>query len=433
MFLTLRFAAALLAVAVTPLIFPEAPITVLVAGCVLVLGLAFWDVVTAPRPSAMVTARRAPAVARVEGTHDVVLELRVPDGRRAGVAVRDGAAPSLRVEPSIVSAVLPPGVARLRYRIRPRRRGRFVLGPAAIRTYGRLGLAGRQGTAGTESPMKVYPELRGRAHVESLLARVRVLDAGIRSTNARGGGQEFDSLRDYHRDDEFRAINWAATSRAGKPISNVYREDRNQQLLLMLDAGRTMAGMVGGSPRFEHALDAAVAICSLAVGIGDRVGAFAFADGIRVSIRPDAGSAQVARLVDALFAVEPEVEASDYRGALSVVLGRYRRRAMVVLFTDLADEGALDTLLSVVPSLVRRHLVVVAQIADPEVARLARLMPQNAEEAFLKAAAASAAVRRSSGVRRLAHLGATVVDQPPGRLAPALADAYLRIKSLGRL
>src|SRR2546426_226410 len=131
---------------------------------------------------------------------------------------------------------------------------------------------GRQRTVPLVAELKCYPALPGRRQVELRLHRARTLQSGKRSSVVRGGAGEFDSVRDYHPDDEFRRINWRATARATRPISNTYREERNQQVLLLVDASRSMAGAVEGVPRFEHTLDAGIALAELAGRIGDHLG-----------------------------------------------------------------------------------------------------------------------------------------------------------------
>lgn len=432
MFLRPRLAAAAALASVAALAVPGRPAAALLGANLLLATVVVLDVLRAPDPRGLLRARLHPPVASV-GTEVEVVLLLSGASRRTAVEARDAAVPSLRPWPRRPAGEVSSGRTRLRYRLRPSRRGRFALGPLTLRTRGPLGLAGRQRTLGDRTELKVYPALRGREQVEGRIRRSRLLEVGTRSARMRGGGLEFDSLREYHPDDEFRRINWTATARAGKPISNLYREDRNQQVLLLLDAGRPMAGAVAGAPRFEHALDAAVAVASLGVSVGDRVGAFAFVDRTRAAVPPRSDGAQPGRIVDALFDVEPATVASDYRGAVGGVLSRYRRRALLVLFTDLADEAALDTLLQTIPVMVRRHLVVVVEVSDPEVDRLARMVPAAADDAFRKAAATSTGARRDLASRRLRRLGAQVVDRPPDALAPALADVYLRAKAYGLL
>ena len=126
----------------------------------------------------------------------------------------------------------------IRADVRPARRGRVRIGPLTLRTAGPLGLAGRQATLQLIDGIRVYPALHGRAEVALRLQRARLLQAGRRSAAFRGGGSEFDALREYRPDDEFRRINWRATARAPRPIANEYREEHNQQVVVLLDASR---------------------------------------------------------------------------------------------------------------------------------------------------------------------------------------------------
>ena len=431
MFLTPRLALAVALVSAVALV-ASGGVAVLVADLVLA-AVAAVDVWRAAPPRSLIHRRDHAPVMAVDREDRVGLLVRHTGGRSVRVLVRDLVPPSLRPTPPRIDARVVPGPSTLRYTVRPARRGRFELGPVVIRTFGPLGLAGRQGVAEVRSTLKVYPHLPGRRQVEGRLRRTRLLEVGSRSARIRGRGLEFDSLREYHPDDEFRRINWVATARSPRAIANVHREERNQQVLLMLDAGRALAGTVAGAPRYEHALDASVALASLAVTVGDRVGAFVFMDRVLAGVPPRADAAQPGRILDALFDVEPQPHASDYLGATGTTLARFRRRAMIVMFSDLADEAALDPLLRAVPILARRHLVVVAEVSDPHVRATARSVPGSAAAAYRKAAAVRTEAQREVAARRLAQLGASVVDSPPGELAVALADEYLRAKAFGRL
>jgi len=298
-----------------------------------------------------------------------------------------------------------------------------------------MGLAARQGTVALSAVLRVAPAFRSRDEAELRLRRARLLDVGLRSAAGRGGGTEFDSLRSYTPDDETRRIDWAATARSGtgEPVVRTYRAERNQSVVCLLDLGRTMAARVGGVPRVEHAMDAVLALTTVCTGLGDRAGLLAFSSDIRAVVAPTAGGRRVARVAEVLATLEPELVESDYRGAFLETLARFRRRALLVLLTELAEQALTDTLLPALPLLVRDHVVVVAGVTDPDVAWWARGRPADAGTAYRKAAALAALEERARVVARLRGLGATVVDEPPGRLSSALADAYLRVKATGRL
>jgi uncharacterized protein (DUF58 family) len=401
------------------------------AAIVIVVAL---DVVVAPKPSSLRPVRELPDAASTGDENAIRVTLHNPARRALAVSLRDASPPSLQRSPLKHHAVVPSG-ARVEFTgtIRPARRGRIPVGPITLRVAGPAGLAGRQSRIDDRAAIKVFPALPGRAEVELRLTRARLLQSGERSSAVRGGGTEFESLREYHPDDEFRRINWRATARTSKTISNVFREERNQQVLLVLDAGRMMAANLEGVSRFEHAIDAAMAVAELAARIGDHVGMAAFSRDLIAAVPLRGGRSQPGRILNALYAVEPTLDAPNYPQVFSALLSRYRKRSLIMLVTELTDVTAMEPLLRAVPALVRRHLVVVGALTDPGVEQLALAQPASSEDAYFKAAASGSLVARADTASRLRSMGAVVVDRPPGRLAGALADHYLRVKAFGRL
>lgn len=392
------------------------------------------DVLGAPRAASLRLVRTAPGVSSTDRSDVVTIRGRNPLDRALEVAVHDASRPSLARSPLRMSALVAPRDAfSLAATLSPNRRGRSSLGPITVRTAGRLRLAGRQERIEDRQDLRVLPPLPGRAVASARLQRARHLQSGARVSAVRGGGNDFDSLRDYHTDDEFRRINWIATARAAKPISNVYREERNQHVTLLLDAGRGMASSIDGAPRFELAIDAAFALAQLATGAGDSVGMVAFGDRVFASIGARGGRDQPRRILDRLFDLEPVLAAPDYRAAFSQTLSSHRRRALLVLLTDLTDEAAMEPLFATLPLLLSRHLLVVGAIRDPGLAALAAGPARDAGGVYRKAAATEWLATRDRAARHLRRLGVGVEDRDPGALTAALADRYLAIKSAGRL
>jgi uncharacterized protein (DUF58 family) len=260
-----------------------------------------------------------------------------------------------------------------------------------------------------------------------------VLEVGLRSAQGRGGGTEFESLREYAADDEFRRVDWSATARMGKPIVRTYRAERNQNVVVLLDNGRIMAGRVEGVPRVEHAMDAALMLTTVATRLGDRSGLVVFDAAVRTVLAPSKARSQVGRVTEALFDLEPELVESDYRGAFAETIVRFRRRALLVLLTELNEQAAEEYLVPALPLVARNHVIVVGAVRDPEVDRWATAATEEPEDAYRRAAAIAALDERKRLAARLRAFGVTVVDAEPGKLAPALADTYLRLKATGRL
>jgi len=399
-----------------------------------ILVVAGVDAFVGPRPDSVGFERKLPGVVSLGGSGDVVWSVANPSGRSVRVGVADDLAPSLEAGRRRFEVVLPAhGRAEVRTTLTPTRRGRFEPTTVVVRVQGPLGLAGRQRRRSVPGVLRVYPPFRSRDEAELRIDKARILEVGLRSAKGRGGGTEFDQLREYTVDDEFRRMDWAATARTGKPIVRTYRAERNQTVITLLDNGRVMAGRVDGVPRVEHAMDAAMMLTAVATRLGDRAGLVAFDRTVRAVVAPAHGRGQLSRVTEAMYELEPALAESDYRGAFTETLARFRRRAMLVICTDLVEQAVGETLLPALPLIARSHLVVVAGVQDPDVVRWATATPTDASEVYRKAAAVAALDERRRTVARLRGLGATVVDAPPGRVAPLLADAYLKVKATGRL
>jgi uncharacterized protein (DUF58 family) len=432
---TWRLPAAAAALSLVVLLLPlDPPWLTLVVLNAMLLAVAVGDWFLAVRPEAVPVVRELPGVVPLDGRADVVWRVGNPGRRPLNVRLADELAPSLRATTRRARLVVPPdGRATARTVLRPSRRGRFRPSEIVLRIDGPLRLAARQSRRLLPGSLRVYPPFRSRDEAELRINKARILEVGLRSAQGRGGGTEFDSLRDYSVDDEFRRIDWAATARVARPIVRTYRAERNQTVLLLLDAGRLMAGRVDDVPRLDHAMDAVMMLTAVATRLGDRAGLVAFDQQVRAVVPPGHARDQLSRVTEAMYSLEPELVESDYRGAFAQTLARFRRRALLVVFTELAEEAMAESLLPALPLVARDHLVVVASVRDPDIVRWARSSPTEAGTAYRKAAAVAGLDERRRTVARLRGLGATVVDAPPGRLAPQLADAYLRVKATGRL
>lgn len=400
----------------------------------LIVAVALVDLTLAPDPERVLIERTFPEVIALDAVGELLWTVSNTTTRPVTVAFADELAPSLRARTR--RARLRVGAARMsdvRTRFRPARRGTFVIERMAVRVDGPLGLMARQRERRRATTLRVYPPFTSRDEAELRIRSARLLEIGLRTAQGRGGGTEFDQLREYTTDDEFKKIDWSATARAGKAIVRTYRAERNQTVISLLDNGRVMAARVDDVPKVEHAMDAVMALTAVSTGLGDRAGLVAFDSEVRAVVPPGHGRQQLGRVTEAMYALEPQLAESDYLGAFTETLARFRRRAMLVIYTDLVEQAVHESLLPALPLIVRSHLVVVASVQDPDIVRWARADPDDEAEAYRKAAAVTALEERRRTVARLRGLGATIVDAPPGKLAAQLADAYLKVKATGRL
>ncbi|MFF3405633.1 DUF58 domain-containing protein [Streptomyces sp. NPDC002742] len=374
---------------------------------------------------------------RLGESADVTLTVTNPSDRPLRAHLRDAWPPSswepgTEVEASRHHLTVPAGERRrLTTRLRPTRRGDRRADRVTIRSFGPLGLFSRQGSHEVPWAVRVLPPFTSRKHLPSKLARLRELD-GRTSVLTRGEGTEFDSLREYVPGDDTRSIDWRATARRTTVAVRTWRPERDRHILLVLDTGRTSAGRVGDAPRLDASMDAALLLAALASRAGDRVDLLAYDRRVRALVQGRSAGDVLPSLVNAMAGLEPELVETDGRGLTATALRTAPRRSLIVLLTSLETAPVEEGLLPVLSGLTQRHTVLLASVADPHIAQMAKARG-NIDAVYEAAAAAQAEAGRQRTAEQLRRRGVTVVDATPDNLASALADAYLALKSAGRL
>jgi uncharacterized protein (DUF58 family) len=397
----------------------------------LTAGVAVDLLLAAPVRAARLS-RAGDTKVRLGETVVVTLTIENPAARTLRGVARDAWPPSAGAVPRVARLAVPAGgSAQVQTSLTPVRRGDAMAATVTIRSSGPLGLAARQASRPVPWTVRALPPFRSRRHLPEKLSRLRELDGQHRSL-LRGQGSEFDSLREYVVGDDVRSIDWRGTARHSDVLVRTWRPERDRRILVLLDTGRTMAGRVGNAPRLDFAMDAVQLLTALAARAGDRLDLIAMDRRVRARVSGASRSAVLAAVTDAMAPLEAELIEPDGTAMAATVLAHARQRCLVVLLTDLNPAAVTENLLPHVAVLASRHQLLVGAVADPRVDQLAA----GRGEAGLVYAAAAAERARAERARvsgDLQRRGAIVVDAPPERLPPALADAYLALKAAGRL
>ncbi len=337
--------------------------------------------------------------------------------------VRQPAQPDLRIAE-------PEGDGGLRTTVTARRRGRHELPPVAVRTTGPLGLGRWDHRAAGPAEVLVYPDLDTARRLVLAVRDGRRREPGLRSRGPLGLGTEFERVREYVPEDDVRQVNWRATARLGRPMSNQHRVETEREVVLLVDAGRLMAAPLGDRTRLDAALDAAAAVALVADEVGDRCGVVAFDSEVLRRVKPGRSSGK--RVVETIFDLEPSARDSDYELAFRIAASA--KRGWVLVLTDLLEESAARPLAGAVGVIARRHAVVVAGASDPEIRVLAVPAEPVTERGVLQAAVAQDVLQaRERAAAEVRRAGAQVLEAPAPGLPAACVNAYLRAKARARM
>jgi uncharacterized protein (DUF58 family) len=325
------------------------------------------------------------------------------------------------------------GTAEFYYHLTPGRRGRYEFGTTAVRCLSRLGLVWCQGELGDAEAAKVYPNMRRAREMELKALGARSFLAIQRRAVRRGEGREFESMRDYVRGDELRHISWTATARRHKLTTRQYQIERDQTVIIALDAGRLMTGRIGNETKFDTALHASLALMSACARAGDNCGLMVFGRRVRKFLPPKRGPEHLDAVLEALHNIEPELIEPSYARAFQFIASSTKKRSFVVVLTDLVDKNSSKELIASLKLLRPRHLPLVATIGDRDLNIVVNRAPATDKDVFTQSAAEEIIYQRETALRMVETVGGLALDVTAQTLAPKLLETYLRVKERGML
>ncbi|PRA29734.1 DUF58 domain-containing protein [Pseudomonas poae] len=347
------------------------------------------------------------------------------------VQVFDHTPDGLNVQNMPQSIELRPGErSELGYRLRPVRRGHFSFSRCEVHLPSPLGLWSARRLIEVSDSTRVYPDFARLYGAQLLGVDNWLSQLGVRQHQRRGLGLEFHQLREFREGDSLRQIDWKATARQRAPIAREYQDERDQQIVFMLDCGRRMRSQDDELSHFDHALNACLLLSYVALRQGDAVGLCTFAGEQSRYLAPVKGGSQLNLLLNAVYDLDTTRRTADYQAAASQLLARQKRRALVIVVTNLRDEDD-EALLAAVNRIGRQHRVLVASLREEVLDHLRQFPVQTLPEALAYSGTVDYLNTRDALHDRLSAHGLSVLDAVPSELGAALVTRYLGWKKAG--
>ncbi len=401
-------------------------------GGAVVAGVALFDALTLAAMAKVEITRRLPGRFAVGEAGDVRLEIRNPGRIPATVEIFDGIPAGAEAETMPWKGTIAPArKARVTYGVRIIERGMATFGQVHVRRASGLGLWLRYYLTGEAEEVKVYPDYEPVLRFALLAMQQRQEQMGIVRRSLAGSSRDFHQLREYREGDPLSQIDWKATSRRAILISREFQEQRNQNIIFLTDTGRRMRAMDGELPQFDHCLNAMLLVAYVALRQGDQVGVQAFG-GTNRWLPPVKGSHSMSVLLNHLFDYRTTPEPSDFSAAAERLIARQKRRALVVVMTNLRGEDASE-LVPALRTLRSKHLVMLASLRERSVEDARKRPIEEFGDALRFAAAERYDAERAEVLATLHGFGILTLDVPAQEFPVALANRYLDIKAAGRL
>jgi uncharacterized protein (DUF58 family) len=348
--------------------------------------------------------------------------------------IRDEYPPAFDVTRSELQKTVPPHTTQdIPYEVIPYKRGEYAFQRIYTRRKSYLGLWIFEKSFDLHTPVKVYPNVQ-MVKKYDILSRKQLLNLlGIKPSRVPGRGTEFEMLRDYQIDDEYRVIDWKATSKKATPISRVYQVERTKNLLLMIDAGRIMGVYTGELTKLEHAVNSALLVSFVALRLGERVGLCIFSSRIQAYIPIQSRSSHFNVIVEALYNLHPHEYESNYCKAFEYVARKNRKRSLIIVYSDLIEKYISRELIQYCSLLQKVHLPLCVAVQDLNIMKIAESIPHTEQEHYRKAMALTLLRDRKMAIRALNQRGIRVVDELPQKLTISTLNRYLELKHAMRI
>jgi uncharacterized protein (DUF58 family) len=395
------------------------------AWIALILGLTLLDAFLGPARGEATLALETPSTLGVAGDAEArvtaIFERSAPAAAQLAVETND------RLAASPERLDFAPGAGAVSVRLTPVRRGQGKVVNLWLRWTGPLGLVWKQVKDPIHRSVAIVPNVDAvKAEAVRLFSREAV--SGLKAQLDTGDGADFHALKDIIGPTDLRAIDWKQSARHGRLLGKEFRVERNHPIVFAIDAGRQMCEPIGGAPRVDLALNAALLVAFVSLKLGDRAGIYGFDSRPRLFTGVLSGALAFERLRRLSAALDYSSEETNYTLCLTRLGASLKRRSLVVVFTDFTDATAAELMIENVTRLVRRHLVVFVVFRDEVLEAILRRRPVTAEDVTRSVTAASLLRSREVVIGRLRRLGVQIIDAPAARIGPALISTYLDLK-----
>ncbi|HAA54701.1 MAG TPA: hypothetical protein DCE42_08075 [Myxococcales bacterium] len=308
-------------------------------------------------------------------------------------------------------------------------RGQWDFGNTTIRTSSSLGLFRRQQQTDNACEIAVYPNLTSIKKYDVLARSHLQAKLGLRRQRRRGKGSEFDSLREYTPDDEYKHINWKVTAKRQFPVTQTFQAERSQNVLVVLDFGRTMGASVGDKTKLDAAIEATLLLCHVAQQFDDHFGLLLFSHKAETFIPPKKGKHHFRRILKALYPLKPLDYDIQYKELFRFIKSQHRKRSLIIFFTDLGDEEAAQRIQQHMPMLKSNHLPLCVSFADPQLQQHIDTPVGSASTLYKRTASLELLQDRQKILGHLQRHGILFLDTTPDDLSTETLNQYLQIKA----
>ncbi|MCU4176286.1 DUF58 domain-containing protein [Carboxylicivirga sp. N1Y90] len=319
------------------------------------------------------------------------------------------------------------------YQLYPTQRGEYHFGALNVLIQSPLRLMIRRFRFSQNQMTKVYPSFKEMKQFEMMAISNRLTEVGIKKVRKIGHQMEFDQIREYTKGDDYRTINWKATARRSHLMVNQYQEEKSQQVISVINLGRSMKMPFEGMTLLDYAINTSLVISKIAMLKDDKAGLLTFNNQLRTLIAPQRSGKQMQTIMEALYNQQTNFEEQSIQVLYSAIRRNIHHRSLLIIYTNFESLSSAKRQLPMLQKLAHDHLVVVVFFENTELKKLTDEKAMDMEGIYIKTIAEKFTYDKKLIVHELERHGVHTILTEPGKLTVDTINKYLELKARGSI
>jgi uncharacterized protein (DUF58 family) len=319
------------------------------------------------------------------------------------------------------------------YQLRPLTRGEYAFGRIHVFLNSAIGLIKRRFSSDPKTVTPVYPSIVQMKKYEIRTFARTATEYGVKKVRRIGHSYEFEHIKQYVRGDDYRSINWRATSRKAHLMVNQYEDEKSQQVYCIIDKSRVMHMPFHGLSLFDYAVNTALVISNIVLGKQDKAGLITFAEAPKALIKADRSKLQLKKIMETLYKEKEGAVEANYESMYMATQKFINGRCLLFLFTNFESTYALHRVLPQLRKLNNKHLLVVVFFENNEITTQTSSDVKNLEDIYTQATAEHYTLTKVQLAQELKQFGILSILTKPEHLTVSTINKYLEVKSRGMI
>ena len=319
----------------------------------------------------------------------------------------------------------------IKYRLRPVQRGEYSFGNINVFFETFIGVVQRRKVYVQEKTVPVYPSILQMKQYSLKALASTSHQQGIKKIRKIGHSYEFEQIKNYVKGDDFRSINWKASSRRATLMVNQYEDERAQQVYNIIDKSRTMKMPFEGLSLIDYAINTSLVISNVALQKHDKAGLITFSDKIGTTLKAERSPLQLNKILNALYNEKERHLEANYELLYHASRKLIKGRSLIILYTNFESSYALERVLPLLRRINNLHLLVVVFFKNTEVEDFAKKEVDSTEGIYYQTVAQNAIAEKEQMIQKLKSYGIQAVLTRPENLSINSVNKYLELKSRG--